>query len=222
MKKLSSLVLALAAAATAQAETVSFQDSRPLETTEIHQTLSLGLFDSNLGVLTGIALSINGQMLTDITLTNKATQNQRVTAVGTVDLNFSSDLSSLNLLFAASNPLALVATLKDVGLASNQTSVFNNQRDRESSLFDSQLNSFWSDFSRAGGGLFNVSCESLSGISVSGGGGNIQASQETQASCGAAITYTYGPPNPVPEPASLALVALAMVGATAVTRRRQR
>lgn len=221
MKTAAALILALAGASAAQAGTISFNDAKPLQVTEINQSLSLGLFDSSLGVLTGIALSINGEMLTNITLTNRAAQNQRVTARGSVDLDFSSDLAGLNLLFIASNPLTLAATLKDVELASNQTQVFNNQRDRESSLFDSQLNSLWGDFSRVGGGVFNISCKSLSGISVSGGGGNIEASQETQAACGAAITYTYGPSTQVPEPASLALVALAMVGATVVTRRRQ-
>ena len=39
----------------------------------------------------------------------------------------------------------------------------------------------------AGGGSFNVTCSSLSGLSVLGGGGNLSATQATQAGCGTNI-----------------------------------
>lgn len=222
MKKLSALVLALAAASAVQAGVVTSSFSNPMERTEINQTGSLNFFDSSLGVLTGVALSINGQMLTNIALTNNASQAQTPEATGFVNLYFSSSLASLNALFQSTNPLTMTVNVLPTHLDSGQTVYTGPLEASRSSLFDSSLNSFWADFSRAGGGQFNLGCTSKSGISVFGGGGNIGSEQSTTAACSAEITYTYGPSTQVPEPASLALVALAMVGATVVTRRRQR
>ena len=66
MKKLS-LAIALAFAAVgAQAATVSFNFANGLQTTEINQTGALGLFDSNLGTLTDVSLTVDGALETTI------------------------------------------------------------------------------------------------------------------------------------------------------------
>lgn len=58
MKKSIIALAALFAAAGAQANTISYNFSNPVSTTEITQTGTLGLFDSTLGTLTGASLEL--------------------------------------------------------------------------------------------------------------------------------------------------------------------
>ncbi|WP_077037638.1 choice-of-anchor E domain-containing protein [Pelomonas sp. KK5] len=218
------LAAGLALAGAANAGTVSYSFGNPFETTEINQSGTLGLFDSNLGTLTGISLTFTGANTTDLTLTNNAAQQQRVTATSLTDLYFNSSLAALDALIQAANPvISLSATTGSVTLAAGQSQSFGPLADADAITWDSMLNSILAAFTQAGGGNFMLGCDSTSGISLIGGGGNVGSNQATQAMCGATITYTFDdapPPTSVPEPAMPALVGIAMLGLWAARRRK--
>ncbi len=225
MKRLSLALAALLAVGGAQAATVSFQYGLPLplalSTTEINQTGTLGLFNSSLGTLTAISLTVYGAASFQFTGTNTAAQSQTASITGNTSLVWSSSIAALTPFL--SDAINLTFSSGAQTYAVGQTRTFGPELVNGQST--DNLFAIRNALSAAGGGTFTLNCVSLSGLAVQGGGGNIATTQATRAGCGAQITYTYDVPTPpppqVPEPASLALVGLALAGAAAASRRRR-
>lgn len=223
MKKTIIAAAMLVAVGVAQADTISFAYGLPLveHTTEITETGLLGKFDSTLGTLTGATLNIFGAGTTNISLTNNAATNVNGRATASVDLMWSSALGALDALLVDDLALSF-STGAALLYTPGQTRSFGPLHDE--ATFSYNLSSILGSFAAAGGGDFAITCESLSGINVLGGGGNLASNQTTTAGCGANITYTYDAavvnPNPVPEPASLALIAVGLLGAGVARRRK--
>jgi hypothetical protein len=226
MNKTSCLVLAsLCLTASAQAATLTYQFSyaNPLETTEIAQGGTLGLFDSDLGTLMAASLTLTGSMTQLMSVTNVSPQAQRLIASTTIDLSFGSSLSPLNDQLSQGGPQVMLSTSTEpMLLASGATLSSGPLHAAGHRVID--LSPWLDHFVRAGGGDFQLGCSSLSSLGLKGGGGNLAVDQTTQAQCGASILYTFGPSaSPlsatVPEPWSLALVSLALA-AGVVARRR--
>jgi hypothetical protein len=100
-------------------------------TTEINKTGTLDLFDSSLGTLNSVTLSLFGGGEMTITLTNTAAQSQSVRATGAVDLIWTSSLAGLNL-SGVNMGLTFPTGLQT--LAPNQTAAFGPLSDTESAV----------------------------------------------------------------------------------------
>jgi len=189
------------------------------QTTEINQSGNLNLFDSNLGNLTSVSFSFTGSGTTSFSVTNNAAQSQLARVDSSVELNYSSTNAAIAaLLGTLTQPLVILSfTTGNQSYAPGETKNFGPFLDSDSAnqIFTTAL----AAFQQPGGGVFNVNCQSLSGISIVGGGGNVNSSQSTLAGCGASISYTYSAHN-VPEPASISMIGLGLAGISFLRRRK--
>jgi hypothetical protein len=174
----------------ANADTITYSFPINLEPTEINQTGSLALFDTNLGTLTAASLTIDANLQSDISLTNNSTQTQNFTLTTDMGVGISSTLPAVHQLFNHSSDLALDFTTGVVRLAPDEV-VSASLLDNKNLAID--LSPALAELSASGGGSFNISCESFTSNSQSGGGGNVNVDQITNAGCGAMVIYTYTP-----------------------------
>lgn len=203
---LSGIFLAYCSGLHAQNLTSSSEYGLPIiqNVTEIDETGYLALFDSDLGVLTAITLNLHGAGTTDITLTNSAATPISARITATSSLFFSSGLAPLDTFLqnnAAQVSLDFPLGLQDFEVG--ETRNFGQLTSSKSKSFD--LSSLIPHMQASGGGTFSLNAQSLNGLTILGGGGNLSSQQSTIAGAGASIVYTYA----IPEPSSALLATLA-------------
>ncbi|MDZ5457742.1 PEP-CTERM sorting domain-containing protein [Azohydromonas lata] len=226
MKKIAAALAAVALCAGAQAATVSDSFTNTLQHTDFtNQTGTLDLFNTALGTLTGVSLTLYGQSVTDLVLTNTSNSVSEASASTRTRLTFSSSIGALSSLIGGSYKIQLLPTTDDTTLNPGQSATFNDVSDN-SSYVVTGLNAILSAFnSSAGHNTFTISCSSATRLLTSVSGGNSDATQNTEAGCGASVVYTYTAaptPHPTPEPASLALVGLGLAGVGVARRKAKR
>ncbi|MBL8457849.1 choice-of-anchor E domain-containing protein [Zoogloea sp.] len=205
------------AAGPAQGASLSFSNAESL--TPISQNGLLALFDTNIGILQSVRLTLVGTGSSTFTLTNTAGISQDVTATSRIPMYFSSSLPGISATLDALMPaLLLEASTGQVVLAPGTSSSFGPIVSTQSLALDSLAPSL---FSQAGGGSFYLYCENSDEKGLAGGNTAVSVNLVTQAGCGATVVYDYTP-YLVSEPVSAALVGLGVMGLLARRRRARR
>lgn len=222
MKKMIALGALALAAAGAQAATVTYAFTNPMQNTEVNQSGALGLFDTTLGTLTGATLTFGADLAGTIDLIlGASTGPAQVRGTVSSDMGVNSSLASVDSLFNGIADVTLSYTTGFVPLTPNSSYQSPTKTASESLVVD--LASVLGTLGAAGGGSFNLGCESLSGLTITGGAGFAGGSQTTQGACNASIVYVYDEattPVEVPEPTTLSLMGLAALGLAARSRRK--
>ncbi|MCX7384737.1 MAG: choice-of-anchor E domain-containing protein, partial [Alphaproteobacteria bacterium] len=207
---LAATVFGVVAASDAQAVPVTTTPqtaSLGLTTTNYSQTLSVFKFNSSLGTLTDVFITLNGTVVATlkaesldaaaatITITDVATQT--LTALGGT-LSLAQVLPTASINYAAA---AFDGTLDFLGTSGKtQAGVTGTAT---SGLLDLTSASILAAFTGSGAVDPIALALGATASAAATGTGNIASSASTQASGDISVSYRYNPAAPVPEPASM-------------------
>lgn len=202
----------LMAASGAQAATITFTDTLPLQDVELGGTVSVAQFDPSLGTLTGVTWSLTGAIASILGIQNDGPNTVQGSAFTSVDFDFDSAVLSLG----ASPDFNVFATTGLVSLGSGETVLFPVTASTTITGSEAVSASF------IGLSLVDVLYFTTTGFGGSGFGGDITISQATDAGIQFSITYEYDEVSEVPLPAAAPLMAagLGLFGLYGARRRK--
>ncbi len=189
---------------------------RGSELTSTPASFTCTQFDSNLGPLTSMTLTITGQITGPLVLTNVASQAQTFE----FDVTFRHRVGALpgfSFTPAPGNTFLSSFSTGSINLAASGGSIGYNLL-LNGTTGPMVNNSNFAPYQAPGGGNFAIDFYTNTLTSFSGGGGNINVDQTTNAFTTATVSYTYGVTTP--EPASMALLGAGMLALGFARRRR--
>ena len=213
-KSILTVVIAAASISNAVASSISYNFTNLFDITEINQTGTLSFFDSTLGTLTGVELTLTGAAIQSFTGLNNAAQTQTARLTSTTELFVGSTLSPLEALLAGSNPLVTLSS--NTGFQSFSPNAllsfgpFSSQHQRcfrcPTEPLSVQLCSEWRGQLRHVRSIFER-------LALTGGGGNIRTTQSTKAKFEGEIQSPMSQPGLCPNreaplPCSVSLLAV--------------
>jgi hypothetical protein len=186
----------------------------PMTTTDWSGTLAFPEFNSSLGTLTEVDLSLTGGLQTTLTVTNDAASASSGTATTEVEMTIQDAGTDL----AAPGPTLYSPGFGySLGPGDNATSGLLTQSGTATNAYTSGV--VLAEFNGPGTILLNAS--TFTQTLLANTGGNTAASQVTAADLTGTVTYQYTP-TPAPEPSTLVLLGIAGVGLVGyLWRRRQ-
>lgn len=187
----------------AQTSSYSVEATQASAPTEWNSNFDLAKFDSSLGTLQSVEITLSSGATTTITVSNNAASSSS----GNVRTDLLLTLTSSNVDLAPGG-LALEflvpAAKQNYSLAAGESKQFANlsASSEQSFLFDGDVSQF------VGPGPIHLNLTTETATTQTNTGGNTDSSQSTNASGNVKVTYNYTPAAPVPEPATWAALAM--------------
>lgn len=217
-------------ASTARAETLEFIDDGPGFVSHFYfeqvplATLSFPLFDTSLGMLNAVTLSITGALQARTILfcgepggcfVSAPDETGGVTT--TTAISVQSTLPGLNAVLAPMNAVLAPSVTAMVPAAAMFT-LYQSPPLLDVGVVDLDLPTDL--FERVGGGTFSLSCSGAGsrGSTGSFGPSGVQFDDLVNSACGASLLYEFTPAQAVPEPNTMVLLGIGLLGLGVVAR----
>jgi hypothetical protein len=189
-----SLALRLSKIGTAPLQTVSFSFTNALTPVDASWTSTLGKFDSHLGTLSSIALTLTGASsgAIQITLSGSSPASQTVRGRGNASYFVFSSVPALSTILDNSGSELFISVIDTTSTVVTPGSV-NTFNLTGTASASPDLSTVFAALSQAGGGTFTISGTTITGFSLSQTGGSFATITNSSMSVGfsGTITYTY-------------------------------